>query len=287
MAGPEQGFSGLTKRDLLDMFGEPKRVLQRVRGASSKAPFAKRLLWDAVTRPHFAYGMYHGADQARALGLEAISVLEFGVAGGNGLVAMEGLAGEITAELGVEIQIYGFDTGSGMPEAKDYRDMAYVWPPGAFEMDVPALEARLTGAKLVLGDVADTIPTFVADFRPAPIAFCSFDLDYYSSTMSAFRLFDQDATAFLPRVYCYLDDVVGNDIEIHSKYTGELAAVEDFNQSHETRKISKIHGLRWKRQIPAIWNEQIFAFQVFDHPRFDVHIQPSRDAEFQLSDDGT
>ena len=143
MAGPERGFSGLTKRDLLDMVAEPKRVLQRARGASSKASFAKRLLWDAVPRPHFAYGMYHGADQARALGLDAISVLEFGVAGGNGLVAMEELAGQITAELGVRIEIYGFDTGAGMPAPQDYRDMAYVWQPGAFEMDVPALEARL------------------------------------------------------------------------------------------------------------------------------------------------
>lgn len=284
MAGPERGFSGLTKRDLLDMVAEPKRVLQRARGAS-KAPFSKRLLWDAVPRPHFAYGMYHGADQARALGLEAISVLEFGVAGGNGLVAMEQLAGEITAELGVRIEIYGFDTGSGMPEPRDYRDMAYVWQPGEFEMDLPALEARLSTAQLVLGNVGDTIPTFVEQFSPAPIAFCSFDLDYHSSTVDAFGLFEQDAAAFLPRVYCYLDDVVGNDIEIHTPFTGELAAVEEFNAAHDLRKIAKIHGLHWKRPVPAVWNDQIFAFQIFDHPQFDTHIQPSREAEFQLRDD--
>ncbi|MFA9563736.1 MAG: hypothetical protein ACERLM_03375 [Acidimicrobiales bacterium] len=285
MAGPERGFSGLTKRDLLDMVAEPKRVLQRARGASSTASFAKRLLWDAVPRPHFAYGMYHGADQARALGLDAISVLEFGVAGGNGLVAMEELAEQITAELGVRIEIYGFDTGAGMPAPRDYRDMAYVWQPGAFEMDVPALEGRLTTAKLVLGDVADTIPTFVDEYQPAPIAFCSFDLDYHSSTVAAFGLFEHEPSAFLPRVYCYLDDVVGNDIEIHTPFTGELAAVEDFNAAHDTRKIAKIHGLSWKRPVPAVWNEQVFAFQIFDHPQFDTHIQPSREAEFQLRSD--
>mgnify|MGYP001553317599 FL=1 len=284
MAGPEHGFSGLTKRDLLDMVAEPKRVLQRARGAS-KAPFSKRLLWDAVPRPHFAYGMYHGADQARALGLEAVSVLEFGVAGGNGLVAMEELGREITAELGVRIDIYGFDTGSGMPEPQDYRDMAYVWQPGEFEMDLAALEARLTTAQLVLGNVADTVPTFVEQFSPAPIAFCSFDLDYHSSTVAAFGLFEHDAAAFLPRVYCYLDDVVGNDIEIHTPFTGELAAVEEFNAAHDHRKIAKIHGLHWKRPVPAVWNDQIFAFQIFDHPQFDTHIQPSRETEFQLRDD--
>ena len=94
--------------------------------------------------------------------------------------------------------------------------------------------------------------------------------------------FEHDASAFLPRVYCYLDDVVGNDIEIHTPFTGELAAVEEFNAAHDTARSRRSTAWHWKRPVPAVWNEQIFAFQIFDHPQFDAHIQPSREAEFQL-----
>jgi hypothetical protein len=45
-------------------------------------------------------------------------------------------------------------------------------------MDVAQLESRLFEARLVLGDISDTVPTFVEKFAPAPIGFVAIDLAY-------------------------------------------------------------------------------------------------------------
>jgi hypothetical protein len=71
----------------------------------------------------------------------------------RGLVAMERHAEVVHAETGVEVVVFGFDTGKGMPAPQDYRDMPYLWQSGYFAMDVPKLRARLKSARLVLGDV--------------------------------------------------------------------------------------------------------------------------------------
>ena len=43
-------------------------------------------------RRSYAWGVLQGANLGKALGLKRVSVLEFGVAGGNGLVALERIA---------------------------------------------------------------------------------------------------------------------------------------------------------------------------------------------------
>ena len=55
-------------------------------------------------------------------------------------------------------------------------------------MDVDKLRRRLHRAQLVLGTVEETVPTFLATYKPPPIAFVSIDLDLYSSTVQALRL---------------------------------------------------------------------------------------------------
>jgi hypothetical protein len=138
--------------------------------------------YDAVPYPQYAYGTFHAALQAKALGLDRMSVIEFGVAGGNGLVALERIAKEVEEELGLSISVYGFDLAEGMPEAIDYRDLPDIWEKGAFKMDVDRLEARMEKAELILGDVNDTVRNFMSQKSPPPIGFISFDLDTYSST---------------------------------------------------------------------------------------------------------
>ena len=59
--------------------------------------------------------MLHGAALAKKLGHRRVSVLEFGVAGGRGLIDLEYHAREVSRELEIEIDVYGFDTGSGLP----------------------------------------------------------------------------------------------------------------------------------------------------------------------------
>ena len=55
------------------------------------------------------------------LGLAGITVIEFGVAGGSGLVSLQSIAREVAGDLDLEISTWGFDSGSGMPPATDYR----------------------------------------------------------------------------------------------------------------------------------------------------------------------
>jgi hypothetical protein len=55
-----------------------------------------------------------------------------------------------------------------------------------YKMDPEKPIKLLKKAHLVLGLVEETIVAFI-NSRPAPIAFIAFDLDYYTSTISAFK----------------------------------------------------------------------------------------------------
>ena len=85
----------------------------------------------------------------------------------------------MSSALGVQTDIYGFDVGEVLPRLLNYRDLPYAWQAGQFKMDIPKLEARLTSAKLVIGDVAETVVPFRADKEVASVGFVSFDLDFY------------------------------------------------------------------------------------------------------------
>lgn len=219
------------------------------------------------TRPQYLWPLIHASHVARALRIPRISALEFGVAGGNGLLAMERAAAEASALSGTEIEIFGFDTGSGMPAPTDPRDAPFLIEPSYFDMDEAALRARLTSAQLVLGPVADTVADW-ADSGHAPIGFVAFDLDYYSSTVEAFRVLDGDAGRMLPRVHCYFDDTFGYG---WTEFMGVHAAIDEFNAAHDRRKIGKILGLRFElppHEFEASWHEKMYVFHLFDHPRY-------------------
>ena len=255
-------------------FSYPALKRERLR-RSHKASFTDRLAYDAFPRPHYAYGVYYAASQAKALGIGAISVYEFGVGFGFGLIELERVAAMAERETGVSIDVYGFDTGAGLPEPIDYRDLPHIWQPTFYQMDVDKVAASLTRAKLVLGDVRETVPEFSRTENPARVGFVAVDVDYYSSTMGALRLFDAHEDSLLPRVYCYFDDVIGSDEwEIMCEYIGQLLAIEEFNEQHDTRKLSKIHCLSWKRRIAAPWNEQMYVMHAFDHSLYCNYANP-------------
>jgi hypothetical protein len=261
----------------------PWRILEQIWDRISPPPFLEGLKWDKLERMSYAYGLYHAALQAKALGIPAISAVEFGVAGGNGLVALERYAEEVERETSVRCHVFGFDMGDGMPAPVDYRDMPYIWQPGFFRMDVELLKLRLKRAELILGDVAKTIPEFASRSELPPLGFVSFDLDFYWSTMEALRLFEQAPDRLLPRVFCYFDDCIGDDWELHSPFAGELLAINDFNQKHPSRKLAQIYGLRHKRKRPAMWNDMMFVMHGFDHPRYNDHLEAKRDWQLPLS----
>ena len=256
------------------------RLLTQLPGAKSlwcKYPFGSvdlRVRFGVWERPHYAYGCYHAADLARRLGLKGITVIEMGVAGGRGLLALERIAGAIAAHAGIDIDVVGFDSGDGMPAPVDYRDLPYVWNAGFYKMDQQQLKARLAKAQLCLGDISRTIPEYLTRCR-YPIGFVAFDLDYYSSTRTAFGLFDSAGGAcHLPRVYCYFDDIFWPEYACHNEYIGELLAIREFNESGD-KKICQLNLLRHMRVHPAPWNDQIFVMHDFKHPLYCTNLMPT------------
>jgi hypothetical protein len=213
--------------------------------------------WAAVDRPQYLAGVLAAADLARSSAIPEISVIEFGVAGGNGLVALESYAAAVEAETGVRIRVFGFDTGEGLPElCGDYRDHPDQWRVSDYKMDVERLRTRLNGrTSLVLGNIRDTVPQFVSAAHP-PIGFIACDVDLYSSATDVLRILCEPGSRLLRRVFMYLDDV---DFQFNHRYAGELLAIEEFNQRNPLIKIDLWRGLKKDKVFPTQpWLERMY-----------------------------
>jgi hypothetical protein len=251
----------------------PERIFRRLLRLVPKLPPHIKVELDLYDRPQYAYGLSQAAKQAEALGISAVSCVEFGVGSGQGLRSLELIAGDIEASTRVKINVFGFDTGVGLPEPHDFRDIPYLYRGGFYPMDEVKLRSTLSRARLILGDVAQTVPTFLADTSFAPIGFIAFDLDYYSSTIRALDIFDGEFANYLPRVICYFDDI-SNAEALQCDYTGEMQALSDFNDRHSDVKIDRVAGLAASRPISSPWNDQTFACHFFGHPAYNTHIMP-------------
>lgn len=250
-----------------------RRTLSRIRWAALRFnlaqpelayPYPELMQCRGRGRAPYLWGAYCTAFVAKELGIKRISMIEFGVAAGGGLLELEEIAAAAERDTGVTVDVYGFDTGTGLTKPQDYRDLPQLWSEGDYGMDHDALRARLQRAQLILGPVEDTIADFIAS-QPAPVGFVSFDLDLYSSTMDAFNLFDAPEDLLMPRVYCYFDDIIGYS---HSDFNGERLAISEFNQAHEMRKLSPIYGLRPVLGATGAWAEMMYLFHDFQHSRY-------------------
>jgi hypothetical protein len=115
---------------------------------------------EPVRRP--GQGPLGAAESAEHFGLNQATVFEVDVASGCGLTAMLELGRIITAETRPTFQLYGFDTGVGLPAPRGSADHSELWNRGVFFMaDVKGLRKRQAGgAQLVIGDIAQTIDAF-------------------------------------------------------------------------------------------------------------------------------
>lgn len=263
------------------MIGELKRLGKAVIGAVKGGDYPGLIRLGAVDRPHYAYIVWQAADLARRLGVTRISVLEFGVAGGRGLLNLEMHAARVGALTGVGIDVYGFDTGEGLPPPEGYRDLPYVWQAEHFKMDQAALKAKLTTAKLVLGNVRETLPGFAASHHPAPIGAVSFDLDYYSSTVDALKVFEVPSEHRLPRIFNYFDDIYSSDLGHVGPGTGVPLALAEFNAAASTRCLGQLTHLEFAYSPAKKWHRQIYSFADFTHPQHDQYIV-GRDRQLSL-----
>jgi hypothetical protein len=258
-----------------------KEEVEKTNSTTQISNYIELLDQDKVPRPHYGYCILKAAEQAKILGYDKISVLEFGVAGGNGLLNIEWHIKKIKKVLDMNFEVYGFDTGKGLPRSSDPRDVPYLWFEGDFVMDEELLRSRLDHAHLVIGDVKETVKNFFDRYKPAPVACIFEDLDYYTSTLDSFEIFNTNPNNYLPRIPIYFDDVIGRFEFPMNEYIGELAAINKFNEVFEAKKIAKINYLRLKRRVSAKWNEQIYIFQDFGHPKYSEPIrekQPQKTA---------
>ena len=93
-----------------------------------------------------------------------------------------------------------FGDAQGLNKSKDPKDLPYFWDEGEFKMDHKKLNRKLKKAKLIIGDVSQTVKKFNIENNPAPIGAIFFDLDYYTSTINAFSgmvLLDNLPTKFI------------------------------------------------------------------------------------------
>lgn len=227
--------------------------------------YRSKVAFDLVIRQQYAWPILHAATMAQEQGHKRVTLIEFGVAMGAGLINMCKLAAETTKATGIEFDIYGFDTGQGMPPAIDYRDMPEAFQIGDFPMDQTALKAALpANAKLILGPIAETVGPFLTTLSPdAPVGFVSIDVDYYSSAKDCLEVFTGRPEQYMPVVPVYLDDVA---IYSSNPWNGEWLAVNEFNDAHAMRKIAPFNMLRARRIFKnPIWLEMMYAVHILDH----------------------
>lgn len=260
---------GLVDR-LIEIGGSPipirTRLVRKLLTKYKFGTFSTRLKAGALKRPWYGQCLYNAAREARALGHTAFTAIEFGVAGGMGLLILCDYRDEIERETGIKIHLLGLDSGSGLPPTTDPRDLHYCWPTGSFEMDIPKLKSRLNGrAELVLGDVSHTTRTLQIS-PDAPIAALLFDLDYYTSTRDAFAIFEQPN--ILPRVWCYFDDVNGNQDHCYSDSIGVRAAIKEFNNAKSPLESHLSQAYAFKYSPPERWHEHIYVYHRMNHPDY-------------------
>jgi hypothetical protein len=273
------GRSTVDRRSILDESNAPDA---EKRDSKRLPSYLDRLVTGEIDRPHYGYCIYQAAKLARLLKYPEISVIEFGVGGGNGLLNAEMHIREVMNIFPVEIELYGFDSGAGLPPPQDYRDMPHYFRRGLYRMDQHALERRLTKAKLVIGDVKVTSATFFNEHTPAPIGCMLHDLDFYSATKDTFTMFNADSSYFLPRIFNYFDDILGDDVWLCNDFSGERLAIEEFNLEHRTKKFSKCYHL--PLMYPKFWwPHQIYVYHDFEHPRYNDFISTAQQLYHEVS----
>ena len=228
--------------------------------------FRERERYGVVVRPQYLYGMLRAADVANYFGSKRVTIIEFGVANGAGLLNMISLAPLIQKETGIEFRIVGFDTGRGLPPVQSYKDHPELWNPGDFAMeDGDALLRKVDGrAEIIFGDIADTVKSFTDAIAPScPLGFVSVDVDIYTATKASLGCLTSRPDKYTPAISIYFDDV---SFFFASKWAGELAAIAEFNEEHNLRKIGPDRSLPGFRPAQTDnWYPKMYVCHVLDH----------------------
>ena len=217
-----------------------------------------------IDRPQYAYGVLRAADVARYFDLDAVTVCEFGVASGDGLVNLVEVADLVTSETGVELRVLGFDTGAGLPPVQGFKEHPEIWSGGDFPMvSGDGLVQRTVGSgggrlgrhrrhRRRVHRLAD--PFFAPRLR----------VHRRRHLLGRAKRPPQPSgpsEKLLPAVSLYFDDV---GFFFANEWCGELAAIHEFNRDNESRKIAPDRSFI-PRTPAAPWHAHMYVCHTLDH----------------------
>jgi hypothetical protein len=231
-------------------------------------------------RPHYETILLESCLEAKKLGYNEVSVLELGVAGGNGIIALEKYKKKIQNFLNIKINIYGFDSGEGLPKTNYIEDVPYVWKAGDFKVDKNILNSKIT-SKIFIGDIKNTVEKF-ADIKPKNIISIFFDLDLYSSTKDFLNQITKIEKFLCPRVYCYFDDVFSPNYYLN-QFNGESLAINEFNNENKNIKIGFSLDNINDFKFPLAKN-MLFLLHKFDHCDYTKYIGHDDESSLSIND---
>lgn len=250
-----------------------------IKKIDNNIPLKYSYLFNTSERPHYTYCCYNAAKLAKSLGIKEISVIELGVAGGNGIICLEKISKKIEKELKIKIRVFGFDSGEGMYEPNNKYDLPYFFKEGTFKINVRKLNEKINNADIIYGDVKDTILKYVSSNKIPPIGAILNDLDYYTSTLNSLDIYNY-YDYFLPRVISYFDDTVGSEEEYYNNQVGQLRAINEFNKNAKN-KITLNQNLLAKSK--EIWRYQIYYTHFFENENYNTNVI-SKEYEDKLND---
>jgi len=249
----------------------------------------QKIKYDLVPRVPYSFGLDLAFKQAKmsiskGIQVKRIVIIEFGVASGAGFFNLINTSKKLSKYYKLNTKIVGFDSGVGLPDSLDYRDHPEKYLQGDFvPNDIDSIKSKIpNNAELYLGDIKDTLLEFQNNLKDGDfIAFISHDFDYYSSTKSAFSLFNLPHVNFLPRTVMYFDDI--QDIDDH-KYAGELLAINEFNNGNKKKKIVAINQLRYLRIFKnSVWINQMYWYLDLDNEFFTSDFHKNKRLSIKLT----
>tara|TARA_Y100000590_G_C15604892_1_gene971602 strand:- start:101 stop:928 length:828 start_codon:yes stop_codon:yes gene_type:complete len=227
-------------------------------------------------RPYYETILLEGAIEAKKIGYKTVSVLELGVAGGNGIIALEKYKEKIEKLINIKINVYGFDSGEGLPDVSNKFDLPYLWEKGIYKINREKLEKKIN-SKIFYGDIKDTVDDFIK-INPENIIAIFSDLDLYTSTKNFLNQISKLKKHLCPRTYCYFDGIfhVNHWINVHN---AELLAIQEFNNENNDCKIGKSLSNSSDFKFP-IGRENLFMLHNFTHK--DYYLNIGSDQNFSL-----
>ena len=214
-------------------------------------------------RPHYESVLYEACLESKKLGINEVSVLELGIAQGNGIMALEKYKKRMEKVFNIKIDIYGFDMGSGMPESDIPEDLPFYWKQGQYKTDKELL-AKNINSKIFYGHVKDTVDEFIK-IKPKTICCIFFDMDLYSSTIDFLNQLPK--LSLLPRVLCYFDDLY-TPYNYSGECNGELKAIIDFNKKDLDYKLSHsidhIHDFKFPLAKGSLYTIHSFKHELYN-----------------------